>query len=119
MGVHVTCMIAWLIFSIPMLLAWNNWLREWYRSAIPLRLLNVAIVVVSAGYLPADIVGQSPQWQKVVVLLNLIWLSLFLCQCGFVMHRQRLLEFQSDRVCKLLSELAARDQTQSNLNHRD
>ncbi|HQX52003.1 MAG TPA: DUF998 domain-containing protein [Planctomycetaceae bacterium] len=110
MGLHIFFMVAWLCFTIPMLIAWTSWLREWHRRELLCRISNTLLAIATVAYLPVSIAGLAPPWQKVIVTLSLVWLSTFLMQVGLVIYRGRLFEFTNDRHSKLFEELAGRDE---------
>ena len=112
---HVLAMLSWLFFMLPMSAAWISWLT-WQRYSIGWMLLNKLFVCAIAFYLPASIIGLAPMWQKIVVLVSLLWMItlcteivVILKQDGFNrLQRKHLAEFVRESNAAALKRMAHR-----------
>ena len=100
---HVLAMISWLFFMLPMSAAWISWLT-WQRYSIGWMLLNKLFVFAIALYLPASMIGLAPMWQKVVVLVSLLWMSTLCAEIVVILRRDGFNRLQRKQVAEIVRE---------------
>ena len=100
---HVLAMVSWLFFMLPMSAAWISWLT-WQRYSIGWMLLNKLFVFAIAFYLPASIIGLAPMWQKVVVLVSLLWMSTLCVEIVVILRRDGFNRLQRNQAAEIVRE---------------
>lgn len=74
---HTVAMITWLMLMIPMFMGWMEWVRHMPgRSAIFL-LFGRSLQLVVVSFPIVAMLHYGPLFQKVVVVLSIVWLSVF------------------------------------------
>ena len=103
---HVAAMLSWLLLMLPMSAAWISWLT-WQRYSIGWMILNKSLGLAIGIYLPAFVFGYAAMWQKVVVLVSFLWMTILWAEIIVIIWKNGLPRLQRREISEINRERSA------------